>query len=557
MDDYMFHQHVQECEIVTEATSYLEILNYSSYQDPSYNTNEEHRDAATLDEFENFINRQGVFEPPKLKAGVKLLNAIRLVLQKDAQDPDTFTPRHISFSAEYYEKMVRVMRLPFRAIEGTSVVGPFFWSAMDQDDEDPHLQVIFRKSDVRKKGKTRGWELMLSHSFATGITNGYAKGTPSSDLVKCVAHLRACAGQARHPMLLPVIVISHDLSASTDQKQRDARDWIRRLEEAISMREEVMADETYARSKLGLDLDQLNRDLVECHSQVLWKRPQAYLQIIKTMEDAMHRFHTHMLLLPPPPPSNQQDGSDHGSQSDSHSIERHNPQRQLVDGDLDRQHRSMLSRLDFYRAKLNGVEHYAHTTLARLKIQRAALYNVIAQKESKLNLEMAGQQRRLAHASKRDSNSMKTLSLLGAIFLPATLLSSVFGMSFFDFMPQQGEPVVADTLWIFFATSLPLTGLILLVWLVWERKREKAHAEEDDDLEKGIERMEAQIMDTMRRRTLSKARTFEWSGNGKPPGPPLGNDPGSRVLVAKDTLDLAKDRIKDKIREARDKKKEG
>ncbi|KAI6387597.1 hypothetical protein MCOR23_011059 [Pyricularia oryzae] len=76
MDDYMFHQHVQECEIVTEATSYLEILNYS---DPSYNINEETRDAATLDEFESFINRQGVFEPPKLKAGVKLLSAIRLV----------------------------------------------------------------------------------------------------------------------------------------------------------------------------------------------------------------------------------------------------------------------------------------------------------------------------------------------------------------------------------------------------------------------------------------------------------------------------------------------
>ena len=56
----------------------------------------------------------------------------------------------------------------------------------------------------------------------------------------------------------------------------------------------------------------------------------------------------------------------------------------------------------------------------------------MAQKESKLNLEMAAQQRRLAHASKRDSTAMKTLSLLGAVFLPGTFLSSVFSMTFFD-----------------------------------------------------------------------------------------------------------------------------
>lgn len=45
---------------------------------------------------------------------------------------------------------------------------------------------------------------------------------------------------------------------------------------------------------------------------------------------------------------------------------------------------------------------------------------------------MAADQRRLAHASKRDSTSMKTISLLGAIFLPATLLASVFSMVFFN-----------------------------------------------------------------------------------------------------------------------------
>lgn len=57
----------------------------------------------------------------------------------------------------------------------------------------------------------------------------------------------------------------------------------------------------------------------------------------------------------------------------------------------------------------------------------------MAQKESKLNLEIASQQRRVAHATKRDGTAMKTLSLLGAVFLPGTFMASVFSMTFFDF----------------------------------------------------------------------------------------------------------------------------
>ena len=36
---------------------------------------------------------------------------------------------------------------------------------------------------------------------------------------------------------------------------------------------------------------------------------------------------------------------------------------------------------------------------------------------------MAGEQRKLAHASKRDSGAQKTIALLGAIFLPGAYLA--------------------------------------------------------------------------------------------------------------------------------------
>ncbi len=139
------------------------------------------------------------------------------------------------------------------------------------------------------------------------------------------------------------------------------------------------------------------------------------------------------------------------------------------------------------------------------------LYNIIAQKESKLNLEMAGQQRRLAHSAKRDSQSMKTLSILGALFLPATYLASVFSMTFFNFQANgDGDsPVVSSTLWIYFAITVPVTAAVLGMLKWWDKRREKMYAEEDTDVESGIDKLEAQIMASMRKRTLSKQRTWD------------------------------------------------
>lgn len=242
--------------------------------------------------------------------------------------------------------MIRVMRLPYRAIEGTSVVGPFFWCAFDQDDEDPHLQIIFRKSDVRKKGKTRGWEIMLSHALNTGITTGYVKGTPSSDIIESVKAIKHLAGQVAHPLLLPMIILSYDLSPVNDQKQRDAREWLRRLEHAVSMRNEIEDKDGYVREDGVMEVDAISRDLVECHSQVLWKRPQAYMSVVAEMEEAMARFWERL-------PESRKQGP--------------------LGAALDKQHRSLRSRLNFYKIKLHGIKNYQATTLERLNIQRSAV----------------------------------------------------------------------------------------------------------------------------------------------------------------------------------------
>jgi hypothetical protein len=107
------------------------------------------------------------------------------------------------------------------------------------------------------------------------------------------------------------------------------------------MRSEIEEKEGYVKEGV-VDLDAVNRDLVECHSQVLWKRPKAYLEILRGIEMAMGRFDEKL------PPARKDDM-------------------------MTKLHASMFARLDFYRVKLQGIESYAYTTLQRLDIQRSAV----------------------------------------------------------------------------------------------------------------------------------------------------------------------------------------
>lgn len=419
-----------------------------------------------------------------------------MVLQARASQDNTFSPHYISLEASAYKEMLETMHLPYRGIESSSVVGPFFWCALDQDEENPRVQILFRKSDVKKKGKTRGWELMLCHDIKANATTAFCKGTLSSDILKSVEHLKACMQQIGHPMLLPTIIFSHDMSEKTDIKQRDAREWIRKLEHAVSMRDEIVEEESYLDKEGLVDFDLINRHLVECHSQVLWKRPKAYMQILDGFKHAMNLFKETTLSV-----DNMLDA------------DRSSPRWNLSARKL---HGSMLSRHDFYRSKLQGIESYAHTTLQRLEIQRAALYNVIQQRESKLNFQMARDQRRLAHASKRDSGAQKTIALLGALFLPGAFLASVFSTSFFNFqngLADEGGnpelPIVAKEFWIFWAFTLPITFIVVAGWIYWEKRKETRYKVEDEELAKDVDKMEMEIQMKMRQRIMSKAGTWD------------------------------------------------
>lgn len=67
---------------------------------------------------------------------------------------------------------------------------------------------------------------------------------------------------------------------------------------------------------------------------------------------------------------------------------------------------------------------------------------------------------------------------------------------------------MSDSLWIYFAVTVPITAAIVALWLWFDRRREAQYAKDDEDLEQNIDKMEKEIMFHLRKRTMSKAHTW-------------------------------------------------
>ncbi|KAG9234148.1 hypothetical protein BJ875DRAFT_462349 [Amylocarpus encephaloides] len=106
----------------------------------------------------------------------------------------------------------------------------------------------------------------------------------------------------------------------------------------------------------------------------------------------------------------------------------------------------------------------------RLRNETTLAFNIVAQHDSRVAVG-------INEAAKTDSAAMKTISILGLIFLPGTFICAIFSTSFFNFSPaSDGKPqkwTVSDKFWIYWVVSIPVTFLTVLFWILWQRLYER------------------------------------------------------------------------------------
>ncbi len=48
-------------------------------------------------------------------------------------------------------------------------------------------------------------------------------------------------------------------------------------------------------------------------------------------------------------------------------------------------------------------------------------------------------------------------------------MKTVFSMNMFDVHAGEGEHVLSGNFWIYWAITLPITAIVLLVWMAWSQ----------------------------------------------------------------------------------------
>ncbi|KAH8899125.1 hypothetical protein GQ53DRAFT_837040 [Thozetella sp. PMI_491] len=118
----------------------------------------------------------------------------------------------------------------------------------------------------------------------------------------------------------------------------------------------------------------------------------------------------------------------------------------------------------FFLGRMELTERKVQEVTERLQAQIAVVMSLISQRDSNINLAIAEDSNRVATLAARDSETMKTITFLTLLFLPASLVASVWSAGIFH--------LDDETNWkAYVGTTVLLTTSVFCAWAAYVRLR--------------------------------------------------------------------------------------
>ncbi|KIV88606.1 hypothetical protein PV10_08273 [Exophiala mesophila] len=130
------------------------------------------------------------------------------------------------------------------------------------------------------------------------------------------------------------------------------------------------------------------------------------------------------------------------------------------------------NQMRFWQRMLKNFVGRADSLNLRLHNEINLGFHNVVQRDSRASIETSIQTMEISQAAKSDSASMKSISFVTLAFLPATFVSTLFGMAFFDFSPDSEDErtwAMSPKFWIYWVIAGPLTLITLCVWAYIQR----------------------------------------------------------------------------------------
>ncbi|KAF4612722.1 hypothetical protein D9613_011811 [Agrocybe pediades] len=134
---------------------------------------------------------------------------------------------------------------------------------------------------------------------------------------------------------------------------------------------------------------------------------------------------------------------------------------------------SIRESIELLESRAEHMQRWVTNYIERTGIRIALLFNLTAQGDSQTNLDIARLTTKISVATQKDSSSMITMAAVTMFFLPGSFVSGFFGMIFFSEADAQGRQVltVSPQWWLFPVITIPLTVLVFVIWMIWQRRR--------------------------------------------------------------------------------------
>ncbi|KAI9869101.1 MAG: hypothetical protein M1813_002925 [Trichoglossum hirsutum] len=407
-----------------------------------------HRKGVTeLDIQEGDLNNENLdeyltAEIPRTEHDRELVGSLRLIyswVDSESDDSD----KTIFWSRSDFVKILESFRLPKRFTQMMGRCHCFFTQCMPDESNTQAERFSYIFSTMFHHCPF--WCVAASWDPERNITYAFMHCTSEPDrgsIPRIKRFLTGVAPRVMHPILLPLLIMDME----TDLTLGDDEDWtleINKIENETRQAPRV----AQAVDPLDLDLPSIVQRLNGC---------SVFLSLIERESEAvlLHLDQARGMIL-----SLESDLPGHKKSTDM-----------------------LIRYIDFMINSRKNLFLRLQNLQRRSQTQLAFTYNFLAQRDNKLNIEVARDSKVLALASSRDSTAMKSVAILTIAFLPGTFVASFLAMPLFNWQAQSSGKIIGNYFWVYWAFTIPLTGIVLGCWVVWIRIVLRKHEKEDTEV---------------------------------------------------------------------------